>query len=129
MNKTFSFIFSLIFFCLLAGCKTKYQYIPVESVLTEYKEIFNRDSIYVHDSIFITDRGDTVFKEVFKFVYRDKIIRDSIYISDSISVPYPVEIIVPQNYVSGWQNFQIWLGRILLGIILLYGLKLYLKKN
>ena len=37
---------------------------------------------------------------------------------DSIPVPYPVEKKVPAE-INGWQWFQIWAGRIALGILLL----------
>lgn len=36
---------------------------------------------------------------------------DTLYIYKQKPIPYKVE--VPVNYVSGWQWFQIWLGRIL----------------
>jgi hypothetical protein len=44
--------------------------------------------------------------------------RDSIYISDSVQVPYPYEVEKPVNYVSGFQHFQIYLGRIAALIVL-----------
>ena len=37
---------------------------------------------------------------------------DTLYIYKEKPIPYPVE--KPVNYVSGWQWFQIWMGRILL---------------
>jgi len=110
----------LLFIFVLASCKTKIIYVPVETVKVEYRDNFVRDSVYLRDSIIIRDKGDTVFIEKYQYLYRDKFIRDSVYINDTIRVPYPVEIEKPVKYVSGWQNFQIWLGRILLGGIALF---------
>lgn len=51
---------------------------------------------------------------------------------DSIPVPYPVEKKVPAE-INGWQWFQIWAGRIALGILLLAVVVIvtrrYLKKK
>jgi len=93
------------------------MYIPVETTKVEYRDNFVRDSVYLQDSIVIRDKGDTIFFEKYKYLYRDKIVRDSVYLQDTIKVPYPVVTEKPVKYVSGWQNFQIWCGRILLGIV------------
>ena len=50
------------------------------------------------------DKAKEKIKETFNY--------DSLYKYKEIPVPYKVE--VPVNYVSGWQWFQIWMGRILL---------------
>jgi hypothetical protein len=64
--------------------------------------------------------GDTVFYQKFHYLYRDKIIRDSIFKTDTIRVPYPVEVIKEKKArLSGWQNFQMWCGRLFLLFALL----------
>lgn len=79
-------------FCL---CSCSTQYVPVESV--RYDSVFfakiQKDSIFVRDSVFIRQKGDTVFKDKFQFVYKYVLQRDTAYIvrTDSISVPIPVE--------------------------------------
>jgi hypothetical protein len=95
-------------------------YVPVESIKTEYRDNLVRDSIFRYDSIFVKDRGDTVFLEKFRYLYRDKLVRDSVFIGDTIKVPFPVEVEKPVKYVSGLQNFQIWCGRILLVLLVIY---------
>jgi hypothetical protein len=96
------------------------QYIPVETVKTEYRNNTVRDSIYQLDSIYIKEKGDTLIMERYRYLYRDKFIRDSIFINDSIRVPYQVEVIKQvKKTLTGWQNFQVWCGRIALCIILL----------
>jgi hypothetical protein len=126
MKATFFFI---LFFVGLAACN-KTVYIPVESIRTEYRDNYLRDSIYQRDSVFIKVKGDTVWMEVYKYLYIDKLLRDSIYLNDTIRIPYPVDIPGERvNYVTGWQNFQIWLGRILMAIVLGYLIFRCLKKK
>ena len=125
MKKNLLFI---LFFIGFAACN-KTVYVPVESLRTEYRDNYLRDSVYLHDSVFVKIKSDTVFFERYKYLYRDKTVRDSIIINDSIQVPYPVEVPVKVNFVSGWQSFQIWLGRILIGIVLGYLLLMLLKKK
>ncbi|MDR1121810.1 MAG: hypothetical protein LBM08_12945 [Dysgonamonadaceae bacterium] len=121
----------LLFFLLCAGFAAcnKSVYVPVESVRTEYRDRYLRDSITLRDSVFIREKGDTVWIEKYKCLYVDKLKRDSIYLNDTIRVPYPVEIPVEVNYVSGWQNFQIWLGRILIAIVAGYCGIRFLRKR
>ena len=95
------------------------QYIPVETVKTEYRDNFVRDSIVRYDSIYIKEKGDTLIFERYRYLYRDKFVRDSIFINDTIRVPYPVEVVKPvKKPLTGWQNFQVWCGRIALAAIL-----------
>jgi hypothetical protein len=44
-------------------CSRKTTYVPVESVHTEYRDRLLHDSIHVRDSIYIRERGDTVFMD------------------------------------------------------------------
>jgi hypothetical protein len=104
------------------------RYVPVESTKIEYRDNFVRDSIFRYDSIFVKYKGDTVYFERYKYLYRDKIIRDSIFKCDTIRVPHPVEVIKQVKApLTGWQNFQVWCGRIALVVVLLVGLYFVLK--
>jgi hypothetical protein len=120
-------IFFAVIATLLYSCKTV-QYIPVETVKTEYRDNFVRDSIFRYDSIFVKDKGDTVYFERYRYLYKDKIIRDSIFKCDTIRVPYPVEVLKQiKAPLTSWQNFQVWCGRIALAILLLIGIYFVLK--
>lgn len=119
-------IFLILILTLFSSCKSKTIYVPVESLKLEYRDNLIRDSIYLHDSIFMQTKNDTVLIEKFRYLYKDRLVHDSIHLRDTIRVPYPVLEEVEVNKVSGFQNFQMWCGRILLIIILAYlGLKLY----
>jgi hypothetical protein len=123
-------LFVLVFIIMvLVGCKTRVQYVPIEKERIEYQDKYYRDSIFLYDSVLVKEKGDTIFLERYRYLYRDKLIRDSIYIHDSIPIPYEVPVPGPQvNYVTGFQNFQIWCGRILLSFIIGYLGFRFLKK-
>ena len=77
-----------------------------------------RDSIYVHDSIHVREKGDTVKIERWHTRWRDRWRYDTIYISktDSVPSPYPVEVEVPAE-LTKWQRLRMGLGdAILLGL-------------
>jgi len=113
---------AIIFFALAllcCACKTV-KYLPIETVKTEYRDKILRDSVFQYDSVFVKDKGDTIYLERYRYLYKDKIVRDSIFKTDSIRVPYPVETVREvKKPLSGWQNFQLWCGRIALVVALL----------
>lgn len=124
--KTIAAMLLILFLVILSGCKSKTVYVPVESLRIEYRGNLMRDSIYLRDSIFMQTKNDTVMIEKFRYLYKDRIVRDSIHLRDTIKVPYPVLEEVEVNKISGFQNFQMWCGRILLIALLAYlGLKTY----
>jgi hypothetical protein len=128
MKKTVIFTLTAFFCC---ACGTP-KYIPVETTKIEYRDNFVRDSIFRYDSIFVKDKGDTLILERYRYLYRDKIVRDSIFKTDTIRVPYPIEVIKEKKAkLSGWQNFQIWCGRIalLLATLAIVYFVLKLKKK
>ena len=107
-------LFLLITF-LLVGCKT---YIPVPEYHNVYVEkhdtLVTRDSIYQKDSVYMWMQGDTIFKEKYSVLYkdrwRDKIVyRDSIRV-DSVRVPLPVV-----TNVIKWRDKAAYIG---LGIVI-----------
>lgn len=102
----------------VAACKS-IKYVPVETTKTEkeYIDRWKRDSIYVRDSVFVLVKGDTVFRDRFHTVYKDRYFRDTTFINktDSIPVPYPVE-----KPLSRWQSFKLSVGGFAIsGIIVL----------
>lgn len=99
------------FICLLLviySCRTV-KYVPVETVKvdTTYINKLQRDSIYMLDSVYVKEKGDTVLIEKYKYLYRDKLVRDTLYMAktDSIQVPYPVE-----KELTRWQQFRMDFG-------------------
>ena len=78
---------------VLSSCTTT-RYIPVIEHATDtlVQRVVERDSIHVHDSIRVSEKGDTVTIERWHTKYRDRWHHDSIYIAhhDTIPQPYPV---------------------------------------
>ena len=106
----------IITLLLLVSCKT-IQYVPVETVRTEYKDHYIHDSIYVekNDSSVTIVKNDTVTVEHWKIRYRDRFteVVDTFIKTDSIPVPYPVPAQLTQ-----WQKFYCDYGKIMLGVTL-----------
>lgn len=107
------------------GCSPKVIEKVIHQTDTCYIEKMQRDSIYMHDSIYIHEwqKGDTIYMERDRWhtAYRDRLIHDTAYISrrDTIST---VQYIDKPADISGWQWAQIWAGRLaMIAIGLLIG--------
>ncbi|GLL55336.1 hypothetical protein KUBF_29990 [Bacteroides finegoldii] len=102
------------------------KYVPVETVKTEYKtrDSIRFDSIYEHDSIFLFVKGDTVYKEKYRYKYRYLTINktDTVMLTDSVQIPYPVE-----KQLTRWQQMKIELGGWAVGVIIILSIVLMLK--
>lgn len=107
MKKVIVFI---LLSMILTACGTRIQYVPAESVRTEYVDKYQRDSIHVLDSIYVRERGDTVFVDKYRYIYRDQIVRDTFLIRDSIRVPYPVEVVKETNRLAWYQKVLLYLS-------------------
>ena len=72
----------------LAGCKS-IEYVPVVEHKTDTTYITknHRDSIYVHDSTYIHERGDTVWIERWHTRWRDRLLLDTIYETVHDTIP------------------------------------------
>lgn len=87
---------------MLTGCRSV-KYVPV----TEYRDRYvsktdsflKVDSVYLHDSVSVFVRGDTIFttktryKDRLKYIYNTK--TDTVAVHDSI--PYPVKVEVEKK--------------------------------
>ena len=116
----------IVFLSLLAlaltSCSPKVRLVPVEHTRIEWRDRLRLDSIYVHDSIYLTERmaGDTVYKvkEVYRF--RDRWRVDTINTGriDSVHVTEVVE--VPAK-LTAWQAWRLKAFAPLVAIALLLG--------
>ena len=105
-------IVGLIVATMLTLCScTRTIYVPQVSVERDsiYLHTHTRDSIWIHDSVTIKEKGDTVWLTRWRTEYRDRILIDTAYIerTDTIMVPYPVE-----KKVSWWESTMIVLRSI-----------------
>lgn len=118
----------------LTGCKSV-QYVTVIEHHTDtlYKSKVERDSIHVHDSVYVNQwtAGDTVYvtSDRWHTAIQERIRTDTIYHhrTDSVPVPYPVTKEVPAE-LTWWQKTRIYLAEIMLcafaiGVIIYVGRK------
>jgi hypothetical protein len=99
------------------SCRT--QYVPVETVRTEYKtrDSIRFDSIYQRDSIYMLVKGDTIYQYKYKYLYRYLTTNrtDTILKTDSIQIPYPVE-----RKLTKWQSLKMELGGWAFGLVIAF---------
>lgn len=100
----------------LFSCTTE-KMVTVEKVRTDttYITKWQRDSVWLHDSIYVSEKGDTIRIERWHTKYMEKQVHDTIFVAthDTIPKPYPVIEEVPAE-LSWWQNIRIWIGNIFL---------------
>ena len=98
-----------------------------EVIVHQHDTTSLKDSTYVHDSIFVEVKGDTVRVEKYNVVYRDRwhdrLRTDSFLQRDTITVVK--EVAKP---LSRWQKTKMHLGTALLGLLLISALILCFKK-
>lgn len=123
---------------LLSGCRTKIQYVPVESKtetrdsfvyrdsVVEREVVSERDSIVIKDStvIIMDDKGNIIRTELYREKERFRELNsdyrllqaryDSLYRSKQteIQVPYPVE-----KELSRWEKTKIKVGGWAIGVL------------
>lgn len=111
-------IFLMSGICFVS-CRT--QYVPVETVRTEYKtrDSIRVDSIYNQDSIYVLVKGDTIYQYRYKYLYKYQYLNrtDTVIKTDSVQVPYPVE-----RKLNRWQSIKMELGGWAFGIIIVMAL-------
>ena len=86
-----------------SGCTTT-RYVPVEHHTTDtlIQTKVQKDSVWLHDSIHVTERGDTIRIERWHTKYIEREVHDTLYqsVRDSIPVPYEVIKEVPAKLSS-----------------------------
>ena len=121
-------LFFLLFLTIVISCKTttKVVEIPVETIKTEYIEQIKYDSIYHKDSIYIMQKGDTIYNNKVQYLYKYKYLRDTINITDTIPTIVTVKDTQYINKLYTWQKLLITMG---IGFVLYWIVRLviYIK--
>ena len=121
-------LFFLLFLTIVISCKTttKVVEIPVETIKTEYIEQVKYDSIYSKDSIYIMQKGDTIYNNKVQYLYKYKYLRDTINITDTIPTIVTVKDTQYINKLYTWQKLLITVG---IGFVLYWIVRLviYIK--
>ena len=122
-------LFLLLFLTTIISCTTtKIVEVPVETIKTEYIEQVKYDSIYSKDSIYIIQKGDTIYNNKVQYLYKYKYLRDTINITDTIPKIVTVKDTQYINQLYAWQKILIVIG---IGFILYWIIKLviYIKNK
>lgn len=107
------FCAGLILICL-GSCRSV-KYVPYETIKHDSIYITNhqKDSVYIYDSIYQKEKGDTLILEKWHTKYVEKQVHDTSYIErwDSIYVHYPVE-----KELNKWEKRYITVGKVSVGL-------------
>lgn len=111
----------------LCSCTTT-KVVTVEKVRTDTTYITKqqRDSIWLHDSIHVTERGDTIRIERWHTKYIEREVHDTVYRAKTDSIPVPYEVVkeVPRKK-SKFEIVVFTIGIIaIMGLIIFIGMKL-----
>lgn len=124
------FVLAALLGWLLTGCTTT-KFVPVVEYHTDTLlwHSNTHDSIYVHDSIHVREKGDTVTIERWHTRWRDRWHSDTVYISKTDSVPqaYPVEVVKEvAKPLTWWQQARMYVGGfVIFGVIVFAAWKIY----
>ena len=121
-------LFLLFMTLLLGSCKVKEKIVevPIPQIKTEIKYIdkVKCDSIYLKDSVYIVQKGDTIYNNKVAYRYKYKYLKDTITINktDTITRLQKVTEIKVQNQLNVVQKVLIYIGlfSILLFLIIIY---------
>ena len=88
------FVITFIALFFLTGCTTtKVVTVPEVHTDTTYITQHQRDSIWLHDSISIKEKGDTIRIERWHTKYISKEVHDTLYRAKTDSIPVPYEVV------------------------------------
>lgn len=110
----------LVFIAISCGT-TKVVEVPVDRVRTEYIDRHSVDTIIKNDNTVIREKGDTVFLEKYKYIYKYVNRTDTVLRTDTITKVQTVEVVKEVNKVRNWQIGLMVLGG---GALALGGYKL-----
>ena len=123
----------VVIIMMMCSCKS-IEYVPVIEKEVHHDSIYftkvQRDSVWLHDSISVKEKGDTVRIEHWHTQYRDRWRTDTIYQSKRDSIPYPVEVVkeVPAK-LTWWQQTRLHLANIVLWLLALLAVIYVGKKH
>lgn len=117
-KKTLHLLLAALTALLLTACRTT-RTVTVERVThdTLYQTQHHYDSIYLHDSIRVSEKGDTVRIERWRTKYIERTSHDTIYKARHDTIPVPYEVtkeVEVEKPLTPWQRFRLSLANILL---------------
>lgn len=122
-------IVTLLFLLFLCSCRT--EFIPIESVRYDsiMIEKLMRDSVFVRDSVYLKEIGDTIYKYKDRFVYVYKNRVDTFYAERvrEIEIPVPVE-----RKLTWWESVKLkyaeWMIGVVFVLVIIYAVRKWVLK-
>lgn len=136
------YLYIVLLTLCLAGCASTKKaltstsqdqaYISADRLDSLFRASLQRDSVFIRDSIYVREKGDTILQYVEKVryqyktrtdtIYRNISLRDTVYLerTDSVTIEKPRYIEKP---IAWYNQGFIWLGKVFVAafiIILLY---------
>ena len=109
-------LFLLLFLTTIISCTTtKIVEVPIETIKTEYIEQVKYDSIY------IMQKGDTLYNNKVQYLYKYKYLRDTVNITDTVPKIVTIKDVQYINQLYTWQKILIVIG---IGVVLYWVIKL-----
>ena len=121
-------LFLLFMTLLLGSCKVKEKIVevPIPQIKTEIKYIdkVKYDSIYLKDSVYIVQKGDTIYNNKIAYRYKYKYLKDTVTVNktDTITRLQKVTEIKVKNQLNTVQKILMYIGlfSLLMFIIIIY---------
>lgn len=121
-------LFLLFMTLLLSSCKVKEKIVevPISQIKTEIKYIdkIKYDSIYLKDSVYIVQKGDTIYNNKVAYRYKYKYLKDTVTVNktDTITRLQKVTEIKVNNQLNAVQKILMYIGlfSLLMFIIIIY---------
>lgn len=121
-------LFVLVTF--LCGCRT--EYIPIESVRYDSVMIEKLmcDSVFVRDSVYLQEKGDTIYKYKDRFVYVYKNRVDTFFAEKIREIEVPVQV---ERKLSWWERVKLEYAErviaVIVAVALIYALRQWLARK
>lgn len=132
VHRSFALLRMTILFAVLFLCGCRTEYVPVESVRYDSVMIekLMRDSVFVRDSVYVREKGDTVYVGKDRYVYVYRIVVDTFFAEKirEVEVPVPME-----RKLSWWERVKLeyaeWVIAVIVAVALIYALRQWLARK
>lgn len=104
-----------LFLAILYGCRT--EHIADSTAESHYNSSTRvvSDSIFLHDSVFVREKADTVYLTRYRTQYRERLMRDTVVVCDTIYRQHTVTRTVQKEYSN-----RLWWWLLLPVVLLLW---------